>query len=534
VDASALSSSHTITVNVIPDILAPVVSNVNVTVLNDEVQITWTTDEPADSQVEYGTSSSFGSTSPLDPERTLAHQVDLTLLPPNTLYAYRVLSRDIAGNLGMSSSGTFTSSDEAPPLGGITSPAPGAVLSGTVYVSGSSSDENAMSRVDLLLDGHYWTTVFGTPPPQANISADREQEPDAERFIIPQAQTTSWNYSLDTTQLSDGPHLLIARSFDGADHSQDTSRAISIQNGATMAQFDPVLGAPLCSQPGAVCASGGLLEARSTLDQFPEPHHPNTVLGGCDDGSSGRYHTDESNDWLRVTSLNGGPLKAGTLARLDAKVWAYSTKNNYLDLYITADMSHPVWTLITTLRPENTRSAVLSSTFTLPALGERFTPSGPISVIKEPRGPAALEITTITTIWLSPWKEPMLLPPTVSAEVHIGEFYARPHPVTGARATLRVEVENADRVSQKIYSLTGQIILENPPAEIRGVAERLASVGGELVHQTTWRREPTIGRWKRKKRERKSERSENSPSSNNKNPQSRSAHGRPWGARIRT
>lgn len=466
VDASALSSSHTITVNVIPDILAPVVSNVNVTVLNDEVQITWTTDEPADSQVEYGTSSSFGSTSPLDPERTLAHQVDLTLLPPNTLYAYRVLSRDIAGNLGMSSSGTFTSSDEAPPLGGITSPAPGAVLSGTVYVSGSSSDENAMSRVDLLLDGHYWTTVFGTPPPQANISADREQEPDAERFIIPQAQTTSWNYSLDTTQLSDGPHLLIARSFDGADHSQDTSRAISIQNGATMAQFDPVLGAPLCSQPGAVCASGGLLEARSTLDQFPEPHHPNTVLGGCDDGSSGRYHTDESNDWLRVTSLNGGPLKAGTLARLDAKVWAYSTKNNYLDLYITADMSHPVWTLITTLRPENTRSAVLSSTFTLPIGGEIHAVRANFRYQGTAGACSAGDYDDHDDLAFAVERADVL-PPTVSAEVHIGEFYARPHPVTGSAATLRVEVENADRVSQKIYSLTGQMVLENPPAEIR-------------------------------------------------------------------
>lgn len=479
VDASHLHSTHTIIVNVIADVLAPVLSNVNVTVLNNDVQIIWTTDEPSDSQVEYGTSSAFGLTSPLPTAMTLTHQVDLTNLPPNTLYVYRVLSRDNVGNLGMSSTGTFTSSDEAPPLGGITSPAPGAVVSGMVTVSGSSSDENAMTRVDLLFDGHYWTTVFGAPPPQANISTLREREPEAEPVVIPQAQTTTWTYALDTTQLSDGPHVLIARSFDGADHSQDATRSLSIQNGSTMAQYDPVLGAPLCSHPGAVCASGGLLEARSTLDQFPEPHHPNTVLGGCDDGSSGRYHTDESNDWIRVTSLNGGPLKAGTLARVDAKVWAYSTKNNYLDLYVTADMSHPVWTLITTLRPDTTRSAVLSSTFTLPTGGEVQAVRANFRYQGSAGACSAGDYDDHDDLAFAVERADVL-PPTVSAELHIGDFFAKPNPVTGNAATLRVEVENADRISQKIYSLTGQLVLEDPPTEIR------ESLNGWQALEASW------------------------------------------------
>lgn len=465
VDASHLQSSDTRRVTVVPDDLAPVVSNVNAVVTDNAVQITWTTDEPSDSRVEYGTSSAFGLTSPHFPAMTLAHRVDLTFLPPNTLYLYRVLSRDDAGNAGMSSVGTFTSSDVAPPLVGITSPAPGAVVSGTLAVSGNASDENAMARVDLFVDGHYWTTVFGAPPPQANISSRRDPEPDAEPFVIPQAQTTTWNYSMDTTQLNDGTHVLTARSFDGADHSQDDNRSITIQNGSRIALFDPVLGAPLCSQPGEACASGGLLEARSTVDQFPEPHHPNTVLRGCNDGASGRYHTDESNDWIQVTSLNGGPLKAGTPARVDAKVWAYSTKNNYLDLYVAADMSQPAWTFISTLRPDSTRSAILSSTFTLPIGGQvqavraNFRYQGSAGTCSagdyDDHDDLAFAVERADA-----------LPPTVSGELRIGDFYAMPHPVTGNAATLRVEVENADRVSQKIFSLTGQMVLEDPPTEI--------------------------------------------------------------------
>lgn len=46
---------------------------------------------------------------------------------------------------------------------------------------------------------------------------------------------------------------------------------------------------------------------------------------GCTDGGSGSYHGDESNDQITISSVNGGPLTAGQLARVEATVWAWST-----------------------------------------------------------------------------------------------------------------------------------------------------------------------------------------------------------------
>ena len=460
VDASSIQSSHTIHVVVVPDTTAPLLSNLNVTVLSNDVRFTWTTDEPANDRVEYGTTPAFGFFSSLSAGMGTVHQADLLNLPPGTLYYYRALSQDGAGNQAASPTDTFQSSDEAPPIGRLTSPPNGSTVSGNVAVTGESTDENSMTRVDLLMDGHYWATIFGSPPPQTSIGSTRQREPDPPPFVIPQAQTTTWSYSLDTSQLDDGPHMITARSFDGADHSQDDARSVIIQNGARIAKFDSALGVPLCAEIGATCASGGLLEARSVLTQFPEPNHPNTVLGACADGESGRYHTDESNDWIRVTSLNGGALKAGTLARVESKVWAYSTKNNYLDLYVTSNTAHPQWTHVSTVQPTQTRSTIIVSTFTLPAGGEtqavranfRYQGSQGICTAGDYDDHDDLAFAV---------QPADAGPPAVTNELSLGEFYARPHPVTNGSATLHVEAANADRLSLKIYSLTGQSILDH-------------------------------------------------------------------------
>ena len=54
--------------------------------------ITWSTDVAADSQVEYGLTTSYGAASPLYPSLTTEHRVSLTSLSPNSTYHYRVKS----------------------------------------------------------------------------------------------------------------------------------------------------------------------------------------------------------------------------------------------------------------------------------------------------------------------------------------------------------------------------------------------------------------------------------------------------------
>ena len=92
------------------DTQPPVISSVakkNIT--SSSATITWSTNEPADRQVEYGLSTSYGIMTPLDTNLTQNHSVTLSGLSANTTYHYRVRSRDAAGNLAVSGDDTFTS-----------------------------------------------------------------------------------------------------------------------------------------------------------------------------------------------------------------------------------------------------------------------------------------------------------------------------------------------------------------------------------------------------------------------------------------
>ncbi len=87
---------------------APTISARTATsITNNSSTITWTTNEPATSRVEYGLTTSYGSTTELDPALVTAHSVLLTGLAPNTTYNYRVHSIDAAGNERVSANSTF-------------------------------------------------------------------------------------------------------------------------------------------------------------------------------------------------------------------------------------------------------------------------------------------------------------------------------------------------------------------------------------------------------------------------------------------
>jgi hypothetical protein len=70
--------------------------------------ISWTSDEPATSQIEYGLTNAYGNLSALNSTLDTSHSVTLAGLSPVTTYHYRVRSRDSVGNLGTSGDNTFT------------------------------------------------------------------------------------------------------------------------------------------------------------------------------------------------------------------------------------------------------------------------------------------------------------------------------------------------------------------------------------------------------------------------------------------
>jgi len=76
--------------------------------------ITWTTSESATSQVEYGPTASYGSSSTLGSTLVTSHTATLTGLTAGATYHYRVRSEDAAGNEASSGDNTFNTVQPTP------------------------------------------------------------------------------------------------------------------------------------------------------------------------------------------------------------------------------------------------------------------------------------------------------------------------------------------------------------------------------------------------------------------------------------
>jgi PKD repeat protein len=84
----------------------PVISELDARPGPGRVTITWATNVPADSQVQYGPTTSYGSTTPLDRTLVTSHSVTITGLARKAEYRFQVSSRDVVGSLS-SAIGTF-------------------------------------------------------------------------------------------------------------------------------------------------------------------------------------------------------------------------------------------------------------------------------------------------------------------------------------------------------------------------------------------------------------------------------------------
>jgi PKD repeat protein len=85
----------------------PVISQVAARPGPGRVTITWRTDVPADSQVQYGRTTAYDSATNLDRNLVTSHSVTITGLTRKAQYFFQVLSRDATGSLS-SATGSFT------------------------------------------------------------------------------------------------------------------------------------------------------------------------------------------------------------------------------------------------------------------------------------------------------------------------------------------------------------------------------------------------------------------------------------------
>jgi hypothetical protein len=100
------------------DVTAPSISGVTVSgITTSGATIGWTTNEAANSLVDYGSTAAYGSSSALDGSLVTSHSLALGGLAAGTLYHFRVRSTDGSNNAASSGDATFTTS-ATPPAGG--------------------------------------------------------------------------------------------------------------------------------------------------------------------------------------------------------------------------------------------------------------------------------------------------------------------------------------------------------------------------------------------------------------------------------
>jgi RHS repeat-associated protein len=121
--------------------------------------ITWITNDNSDSQVEYWTTTPNGQSTTLDPALVIAHSQVISGLAAETVYHYRVKSRDAFGNLTVSPDFSFITH----PLI-ISNVAAGNVTATSATITWNTN-ENSDSQVEYGVDTGYGLSAPTTPNP---------------------------------------------------------------------------------------------------------------------------------------------------------------------------------------------------------------------------------------------------------------------------------------------------------------------------------------------------------------------------------
>lgn len=211
-DAYGQVSSSNASCTFVVDASSPALNNVSVIPCGARALITWNTDEPANSLVEYGAESSYGKNSSLSSELVTQHLVVLTELVPGATYHYRVISSDACGHENLSPDASFVMpQDDTPPY--------------TYIESGPAEDGTSCDENPKLC----WKAQDNiTPPEECQYS-----------YCIDDDSWTDWSADLcaQLTGLSEGLHKFQVKSRD-ASGNEDPDSAV---RNFTVALTPPVI-----------------------------------------------------------------------------------------------------------------------------------------------------------------------------------------------------------------------------------------------------------------------------------------------------
>ncbi len=102
--------------------------------------------------------------------------------------------------------------DNTPPTVAVAAPSNNASISGTVHISGTAGDNNALSKVEICFDGGVYRPTSGT--------------------------AASWSYDWDTTKVVNGTHTITVKATDTQNNVNTTQITVTVTGSASAANWD--------------------------------------------------------------------------------------------------------------------------------------------------------------------------------------------------------------------------------------------------------------------------------------------------------
>ncbi len=180
------------------DTNGPVISNVQVTAGATSAQVTWTTDELANSSVAHGPTAAYENGSVSNQSEVINHTINLPNLTPETTYHYQITSEDMFANSSQTVDAVFMTT--AGVTSGLVSDdfSTGVLDTGVwtfVNPTGNSSFNMTGTQVEIfveagVLHSMYWGGDRLSPRIMQNVQdADFQMEVSFESLVTEQFQT---------------------------------------------------------------------------------------------------------------------------------------------------------------------------------------------------------------------------------------------------------------------------------------------------------------------------------------------------------
>ncbi len=217
---SATSSANEFTYEE-PGLLAPNISNLQVSsTTNSSATITWDTDAPASTQVNFGTTTAYSSSSTYDPALTTEHSVTLTGLDEITQYFFEAVSGNSVATTTATSTFTTSSTASSTPL---------------AHTETEVVDSSGIANGEWS-DGWEWILTFTVPDNETqfqmrftDFSSNGNEIPAAGNIRYFTSQSNSASTSANAVVISEEGEYATAITLTGDADSSTPGRQVEVR-----------------------------------------------------------------------------------------------------------------------------------------------------------------------------------------------------------------------------------------------------------------------------------------------------------------